>query len=678
MLKLYLRLLRFMRPHLKILIISVLCMTGYAAFSGGIVALVVPFSRLIFYGGEIDGTGAPAVSAPQKISPGAPAGSSIQSPLPSTPTAPPENRLATIKRLQNGLRDRTYSLVRGRDRTDTLKRFCFLVLLVFVIKNIFWYAQNYLIVVVEQGVIRDLRNALYRHYLKLPVEYYNEARAGMLVSRITNDVTVLRGGLANGVAQGLRQTLLVIAYLIAVLSANWRLFLLTLLVAPPAFYLIDRIARRLRRYSSRSQEKMADLTGALQETIGGVRVVKAFNLEGHMRDRFQRINQAFASATIRMNRAGALAPPVTEILGASVGVLTFYIGGREIIRGTGMDAGSFLMFIVALFALMQPIRTLSSVNIEIQQGLAAAARIFDVLDTTPTIRERADAKAVPSPIREVRFERVDFSYVEGVPVLSGIDFRVSAGTMVAIVGPSGAGKTTLVDMIPRFYDPQSGRVTVNGIDLRDLSIEGLRGTIGVVTQETVLFDDTIEANIALGRPGATREEIAAACHAANADVFIESLPDGYATPIGDRGVKLSGGQRQRLAIARAILKNPPILVLDEATSSLDSESEALVQEAIERLVVARTTFVIAHRLSTVRRADRILVLEAGRLVDEGTHEDLLRRDGLYRRLYDMQFRDFPTAARPQVARGPEVAQGPEANRREVSRGPELGRIEEKS
>jgi len=643
MFKLYLRLLGFLRPHVKVLVVAVLCMTAFAAFSGGIVALVVPFSRLIFYGGDIEGKGLPStavIHVPPAVSPATPGSAAPVAPL-QTPSRTHESRL---KEIQNSLRDRTYAIVRGHDRVETLGRFCLLILFVFVLKNIFWYAQNFLIVVVEQGVIRDVRNTLYRHYLKLPVEYYNEARAGMLVSRITNDVTILRGGIANGVAQGIRQTLLVVAYLIAVLSANWHLFLLTLIVAPPAFYLIDRIARRLRRYSSRSQERMADLTGALQETIGGVRVVKAFNLEGHMRSRFERINQAFATATIRMNRTGALAPPVTEILGAGVGVLTFYIGGREIVRGTGMDAGNFLMFIVALFALMQPIRTLSSVNIEVQQGLAAAKRIFEVIDTEPTVRERDGAAAMPSPICEIRFDRVDFSYVEGVPVLAGIDFRIPAGEMVAIVGPSGAGKSTLVDMIPRFYDPQGGRVLVNGVDIRDISIEGLRHAIGLVTQETVLFDDTIAANIALGRPGATPEEIAAACRAANAEPFIAALPAGYETQIGDRGVKLSGGQRQRLAIARAILKNPPILILDEATSALDSESEALVQEALERLVVDRTTFVIAHRLSTVRRAGRILVLNGGRIIDQGTHESLLTRGGLYRRLYDMQFHDLPSAA----------------------------------
>jgi subfamily B ATP-binding cassette protein MsbA len=359
-----------------------------------------------------------------------------------------------------------------------------------------------------------------------------------------------------------------------------------------------------------------------------------------MRAMFRRVNQAFTSAMIRMTRTGSLAPPVTEITGATVGVLILYIGGRDIVQGTGMDAGRFLMFLVALFALMQPIRTLSQVNIRIQEGLAAAVRIFEVLDTKSSMPEADRPAAVPSPIEEIRFDDVGFSYVAGTPVLQNVSFAVPAGKMVAIVGPSGAGKSTLVDMIPRFYDPDSGAVRINGTDIRNFSLHDLRGLIGIVTQETILFDDTIQANIALGRPGASVEEIENAARAANADAFIREVPEGYGAQIGDRGVKLSGGQRQRLAIARAILKNPPILIFDEATSSLDSESEALVQEAVERLVQDRTTFVIAHRLSTVLHADLILVMEQGRIIETGVHDELLVRGGLYQRLYEMQFRDY--------------------------------------
>jgi subfamily B ATP-binding cassette protein MsbA len=619
--RLYLRLLAFLRPHVRLLTLSIICMTIFAAFSGGTIALIVPFSRIIFQGGNIENPAA------------------LAQPAPTAESITPSEEPGWLESLQEGFKEEVYPAIRGRDPVETLGRFCLLILFVFVLKNIFWYAQSYLIVKVEQGVIRDIRNTLYLHYLELPVEYYNEARSGTLLSRITNDVSLVRGAIANGFAQAIRQTLLVIAYLAAVLTANWKLFLITLLVAPPSLYLIGNIGRRLRRYSTRSQERMGDLTGALQETITGVRVIKGFNLERLMGDRFRRVNQAYTNAMIRMTRTGSLAPPLTEILGATVGIVILYIGGRDIVRGTGMDAGRFLMFLVAIFALMQPIRTLSQVNIQIQEGLAAAARIFNVLDTKPSLSEKPDAIAMPAEIREIRFDDVSFSYVPGRPVLASVSFVAPAGSMVAVVGPSGAGKTTLVDMIPRFYDPLSGSIRLNGIDLRDLSLSGLRSAIGLVTQETILFDDTVEANIALGRPGAGRDEIESAARAANADGFIREMPEGYGTQIGDRGVKLSGGQRQRLAIARAILKNPPILIFDEATSSLDSESEALVQEALDRLVRNRTTFVIAHRLSTVRRADRILVIENGRISDAGSHEELFARGGTYRRLHEMQFRD---------------------------------------
>lgn len=624
--RLYLRLLGYLRPHLRLLILSILCMTFLAAFSGGTIALVVPFSRILFYEGDLENPQTRDTSTIEQ------AGDSGELATPGNP--------GWVDRLQERAKRTVYDTVRGRDKVDTLGRFCVLVLVIFLFKNLFWYAQSFLIVRVEQGVIRDIRNSLYAHYLKLPVEYFDESHSGTLVSRITNDVNLVRGAIANGFAQGIRQTLLALAYLSAVLLANWRLFLITLLVAPPCLYLIDRISRRLRRYSSRSQEKMADLTGSLQETVIGVRVVKAFNLEDHMRAMFRRVNEAYTSAMIRMTRTGSLAPPVTEIVGATIGITILYIGGRDIVQGTGMDAGRFLMFLVALFALMQPIRTLSQVNIRVQEGLAAAVRIFAVLDTKPSMPESDDPLAIPSPIEEIRFDAVGFSYLEGTPVLQNVSFAVPAGKMVAIVGPSGAGKSTLVDMIPRFYDPKSGSVLINGIDVCRFSLHELRSVIGIVTQETILFDDTIEANIALGRPGAGRKEIEAAARAANADPFIREVPQGYAAPIGDRGVKLSGGQRQRLAIARAILKNPPILIFDEATSSLDSESEALVQEAVERLVQDRTTFVIAHRLSTVLHADLILVMEQGKIVESGVHDELLKRGGLYQRLYEMQFREY--------------------------------------
>ena len=629
--KIYLRLLRFVRPQLGVLLVALLFMSGYAALSGLTIGLVVPFTRIIlFRGGELDAQyllgQAPAPDA--TTAPGAVA-------LPATGAKPPSlgEWVKTRGRAWLG------ALLDADNRLVTLQRFCLLILLIFFLRNLFYYIQSFLVVRVEQRVIETIRNSLYERYLSQPIRFYDQTGPGPLISRITNDVQLVRNAIANGFIYGLRETLLVAAYLVAVVSANWRLFLMTLVIAPPTLFLINRIGRRLRRYSTRSQERMADITGALQETIGGVRIIKAFNLEPVMQARYRKANRAFGSAIIRMTRTGAFAPPIAEIFGGAAGVLILYIGGRDILRGTGMEGGQFLMFIVALFALMQPVRALSQVNLQIEEGIAASVRIFDIIDAPAADREPSGTIPLDAPVREIRYENVSFAYRPNLPVLSGISFTVRAGEMIAIVGMSGAGKSTLVDLLPRFADPQAGCIRLNGRDLREFDLRSLRERIGLVTQDTILFDDTVEANIGMGRSGATPEDIERASRAANAHAFVMELPEGYATRIGDRGLRLSGGQRQRLAIARAILRDPQILIFDEATSALDSESEASVQEAIDRMVRHRTTFVIAHRLSTVLGADRILVLDEGRLVESGTHAELLAREGVYRRLHAMQFRD---------------------------------------
>jgi ATP-binding cassette, subfamily B, bacterial MsbA len=619
--KIYLRLLRFVKPQLGMLILTIFCMSIFAALSGVTVGLVVPFTRIMFFpGGDLNAQY--LVGAP-----------------PAAPAPAPSHSAALAEWIKTRSRELLDSLLRSDDRLVTLQRFCLLILLVFVLRNLFWYIQAFLMARVEQRVTEDIRNALYDRYLTMPVRFFENAGPGTLISRITNDVQLVRNAIANGFAQMIRQSLLAAAYLVAVVLANWRLFLITLLVAPPTLFLINRIGRKLRRHSTRSQERMADITGALQETSAGARIIKAFNLEPVMKARFRRGNHAFATALVRMTRTGAWAPPIAEIFGGLIGVVILYIGGRDILHGTGMEGSQFLLFIVALFALMQPVRALSQVNIQIEEGIAASVRIFDILDLPPEAQERSGAAPFDVAAREIRFENVSFEYRPGLPVLSDISFEVRAGQMIAIVGMSGAGKSTLVDLLPRFADPQQGRIVIDGRDIREFDLRSLRDRIGLVTQETILFDDTVEANIALGRVGATHEMIEAASRAANAHEFVTELPEGYATPIGERGLRLSGGQRQRLAIARAILRDPQILIFDEATSALDSESESLVQEAIDRMVRHRTTFVIAHRLSTVLGADRILVLDAGRLVDSGTHAELLAREGVYRRLHAMQFRD---------------------------------------
>jgi subfamily B ATP-binding cassette protein MsbA len=625
--RVYLRLLRFVRPQAGLLAVAILLMSCYAAFSGITIGLVVPFTRILFYqSGDLDAQYLVGEPAPV-------AGGTAEAPAPARPSLG--------QWIRNTSRDALNAVLRSESRLVTLERFCLLILIIFLLRNLFWYLQSFLMVRVEQRVTEDIRNALYDRYLRLPIRFYDAMGPGPLISRITNDVQLVRNAIANGFAHGIREALLAAAYLVAVVMANWRLFLMTLVIAPPTLYLINRVGRRLRRYSTRSQERMADITGALQESITGTRIIKAFNLEPVMQARYRQANRAYARAVVRMSRTGALAPPIAEIFGGVVAVVILYVGGRDILRGTGMEAGQFLMFVVALFALMQPARALTQVNIQIEEGIAASTRIFEILDTPPETQERGGAQALEEPVREIRYESVSFEYRPGLPVLSDVSFAVRAGELIAIVGLSGAGKSTLVDLLPRFADPQGGRILINGRDLRELDLESLRRRIGLVTQETILFDDTVATNVGLGRPGATREDIERACRAANAHDFVMEMPEGYATRIGDRGLRLSGGQRQRLAIARAILRDPEILIFDEATSSLDSESEAQVQEAIDRMVRDRTTFVIAHRLSTVLGADRILVLDEGRLVDVGTHQELLAREGVYRRLHAMQFRDRP-------------------------------------
>ncbi|TET65632.1 MAG: ABC transporter ATP-binding protein, partial [Candidatus Zixiibacteriota bacterium] len=381
----------------------------------------------------------------------------------------------------------------------------------------------------------------------------------------------------------------------------------------------------------------ANITSTLEETITGIRVVKAFGMEKSEQSKFKRYTGDFFKTMVKLTRIGSLAPPLTEYLGVLVGVLILWYGGQKILVDQTITTERFFLFLVATFSLMQPIKVLSHANIDIQQGLAAGKRIFDIVDTQPTIITPVSPTVLNAPREQIRFEDVTFGYDPKKPVLEDVSFTVKIGEVIAIVGPSGAGKTTLVDLLPRFYDPQKGRVEIDGVDIKEVDISQLRGLMGIVTQETILFNDTVKNNISYGSDGVQPQAIKEVARIAKAAQFIEQLPERYDTSIGDRGVKLSGGERQRLAIARALLKNPPILIFDEATSALDSESEILVQEAIENMMRGRTSFVIAHRLSTIRHASRIIVLDQGRIVEQGRHQELLELGGLYKKLYQMQF-----------------------------------------
>jgi subfamily B ATP-binding cassette protein MsbA len=530
-------------------------------------------------------------------------------------------------------------IIGGETKTELLGRFCIFLIIAFGIKNFFLYLWSFLIVRVEQGVVRDIRDQLFSHYHRLPLEYFHGQRAGELISRITNDITLVRGAVANGLSNLLKNFFLAIVFLILAFVASWKMALVSILVLPPSVGLIGVLGKRLRKSSRITQEKMASITTVLQETVSGIRVVKAFAMEKFELKRFKQFTHDFFRTMVRLTRIGSLAIPLTEMLGVGIGVFILWYGGRQILNESGLTPDRFLLFLVAVFSLMEPMKIIARANIDIQQGLAAARRIFSVLDTKPRIVDVPDAVILNDFKEAIRFENVSFSYPEGSFVLDGINLELKKGQVMALVGPSGGGKSTIVDLIPRFYDPVSGKVTIDGINLTSVDTASLRNLLGIVTQEVILFNDNIYNNVAYGRAEIGREAVERALDAACILDFVKELPAGMDTEIGDRGVKLSGGQRQRLAIARALLKDPPILIFDEATSSLDTESEQLITQAISNLLTGRTVILIAHRLSTIRKADIIHVVEDGRIVQTGDHADLLNEGGLYKKLHDLQFED---------------------------------------
>lgn len=508
---------------------------------------------------------------------------------------------------------------------------------IFIMKGVFDYGQAFLMSYVGQKIIADLREKVYSHIQSLSLSFFTKNPTGILMSRIMNDVGMVQGAVTDAVT-GLLKDVFTITGLVAVIFyRDWKLALIAMVVFPVAVYPIVKFGRKLRSYSTRTQTSMAELTTILLETITGTRIVKAFNMEDYERKRFAKENQRLFGIQIKSVRVRAVSHPLMEFLGGvGIACIVFY-GGYNVIQG-GATPGTFFSFLAALLMLYEPVKRLSGVNNTVQQGLAAASRIFEVLDTVPEIQDRPGARTLPAVSREVEYQDVSFKYEEDW-ALKNINLRIRAGEMVAFVGASGGGKTTLVNLLPRFYDVTAGRIMIDGVDIRDCRVESLRAMIGIVTQQTILFNETVRDNIAYGKVGQPLEEIVKAAQAAFADGFIGNLPQGYDTVIGEQGVKLSGGERQRISIARALLKNAPILILDEATSSLDSESEIEVQKALERLMEGRTTLVIAHRLSTIRKANRIVVISSGEIVEVGTHEELMEKDGDYKKLYLLQFKD---------------------------------------
>lgn len=624
---LYFRILRYLKPYWKSLLGSLVCIFFFTLFSSASLVSIIPFLGTIFDAPHAGLTAAPA-QAPavgEEIAKVAPAGAAA-------------GLTSSVRHTLTRYRDQAMAFLTGGSRRDALRRLCLFIILMILLKGFFDYFQSYLMAGVEQGVIRDIRNDLYRHINQLSLGYFTQTRTGQIISRITNDVTLVNSGVSASFVTLIKNPLLIITYLGIAIYLSWSLTLVALVVAPFTMGIVGWIGLKLKRESTLSQERMANLTSVLQETVAGQRVVKAFAMEEFEINKFAGEAHRYYETLLRITRTRNLASPLTEFLGTLIAVGILWFGGQQVLAGKMLSPEEFMGFLVIVFSLMQPVKELSTVHNRLQEAMAAAERIFAVLDLKPAVQSLPAAKKVNDFREAIELRDVTFSYGSGEEVLRDISLTVRKGEILAIVGPSGAGKSTLVDLIPRFYDPTSGMILLDGIDLREIEVSHLRRLMGIVTQETILFNDSVRNNIAYGLTSKPLEEIVEAARIANVDDFIRQLPRGYDTGIGERGIALSGGQRQRLAIARAVLKNPPILILDEATSALDTESEALVQQAIERLMRNRTSFVIAHRLSTVLHADRIIVLEKGRIVQMGVHADLVEQPGLYQKLYAMQFR----------------------------------------
>ena len=516
----------------------------------------------------------------------------------------------------------------------------FFLICLFLVKGIFNYGQAYLMNFVGLRIIADIREKLYNHLQTLSFSYFTKTPTGILISRILNDVNLIQGAVSTTIS-GLFKDIITIMFLIGVaFYQSWKLAIIAFIIFPLGVIPIKELGKRMRKFALKGQQRYGLLTTFLHETITGNRIVKAFTMEEYEKRRFAEENERLFKTFLKRIRVRALTAPIMESLGGVAAAVIIWVGGYMVTRGE-LTLGGFVSFIVAIFMLYPNIRELSKVNLEIQEGLAGAGRIFELLDTAAEITDKEGAVRLPPISQEIDFQKVTFKYEEEV-VLKDISLHVKVGEIIALVGMSGAGKTSLVNLLPRFYDVEKGQIRIDGYDIREVTLKSLREQIGLVTQQTILFNDTVRNNISYGNLKSTEQEILEAAKAANAHDFIQRMPQGYETIIGEQGVKLSGGERQRLSIARALLKNAPILILDEATSSLDSDSETEVQRALEELMKGRTVFVIAHRLSTIRNAHRIVVLSEGQIVEEGTHEELISLQGEYRRLYELQFKDDGT------------------------------------
>jgi len=602
----------------------------FAALDAFSFALLIPFLRAIFGGAE-DGVRSASGREGTEGAGGAVGGGEASDGV----AAEGGTEGGFLDALLDGTVGRFVDL--GGEPGEAIQGIILFILAVFLLKNVFDFVRTYLVARVEQGVARDLRNEVYDHLLSLDLAFFGRTRTGQIVSRLTHDVEQLRGLVTRELARAVSSVLELAAAVALMVAISAKLTLAAFVVVPATMGVWGPLLRRLRSGDRKVLDLAGDVNAHLQETLAGIRLVKASTAEGRERRRFRELTGAYFGTLLRTERLRAMAGPATEMLCAVGTVILLGYGAHLVLVAGEIGGEAFIGFLALSMKLYSPVKHLSKFPTLVQPGLAGAERIFRFLDAPVEIRDRPGARSFPGLRREIVYERVSFGYREGEPVLRDLSFRVSRGSVVALVGRSGSGKSTLVDLLARFYEPTEGRILVDGADLREYTVESLRDSLGIVSQETVLFHDTVRANIAYGCEEASAEGVEAAARAACAHEFIARLPQGYDTVVGERGVELSGGQRQRVAIARALLRDPPILILDEATSALDTEAERLVQYAVDRLLEGRTVFVVAHRLSTVRSADRIFVLEEGGIVERGDHESLYGAGGLYRRLHDMQF-----------------------------------------
>ena len=522
-------------------------------------------------------------------------------------------------------------------QSRVLLMLCLFFIGIVLIKVACYFGAAAVMVPIRTGVVKDLRMEIYRKILSLPLGFFSQERKGDIIARISGDVQEVENSITSTIEMLIKNPILILIYLFVLFRMSWQLTLFVIVLAPLMILVISATGRRLKAQSAEAQRYWSDTMSQVEETLGGLRIVKAFRAERRMEERFDRVTDAMRRKNSQVAVRQASAHPLSELLGSAMIAIVLWFGGTLILgEHAVIDAPAFMAYMAILYSIIQPVKDLSKAAYGIPRGLASMERIDVILQAQNTLQEAADPKPLDGFHDAIRFEGVRFRYEDGREVLRGIDLEIPKGKTIAIVGASGAGKSTLVDLLPRFYDPSEGRITIDGVDIRELRIQDLRALMGNVNQDPILFNDSLFGNIAFGKQDATQEEVEAAARIAGAHEFILEKEEGYRTNIGDRGVKLSGGQRQRISIARAILKNPPILILDEATASLDTESERSVQEALDKLMSGRTTIAIAHRLSTIKNADEIIVLDDGCIVERGRHDELIARGGYYRRLHDMQ------------------------------------------